>query len=117
MDLISSLLLENQPSPSIIEEGIDPLKHAKILATLCEKRKLFEQTIVNKDLSDGGETVIALMQLKNDMTLFGISEIDYQAHLAKDTVEESRSELPPLGTETEESKTISLDTVGLDSTG
>lgn len=116
MDL-SSLLLDNQPSLSIIEEGIDPLKHAKILATLCSKRKLFEQTIANKEINDGGETVIALMQLKNDMALFGISEIDYQAHLAKDTALKSADELAPPGTQTQEPKTISLDTVGLDSTG
>lgn len=114
MDL-SSLLSDNQSSPSIIEEAIDPQKHAKILATLCEKRKLFEQTIADKESNDGGETVIALMQLKNDMALFGISEIDYQAYLAKDITPVNRAEAPQSIGEYQEPNLNEM--TGLDSTG
>lgn len=117
MDLISSLLSDNQSSPSIIEAGIDPEKHAKILATLCEKRKTFEQTIAIKEPNDNGETVIALMQLKNDMALFGISEIDYQAYLAKDTTQRSSEVLPLSAHQNQEPESISVETIGFDTTG
>lgn len=84
----SSLLSNNQSSPSIIEEAIDPEKHAKVLASLCEKRIVLEKIIANKEINDEGETVVALMQLKNDMTLFGISEIDYQAYCTRKALPE-----------------------------
>jgi len=43
---------------------------------------MFEQMIAHKEQGEGGETVISLMQLKNDMTLFGISDDEYRAYIA-----------------------------------
>ena len=92
MDLISSLLSGNQSSPSMIQEEVDPEKHAKILATLCGKRKDLEERLQDKERADTAENAILLFQLKNDMALFGISEVEYQAYLAKNTTSQ---ELPP----------------------
>ncbi len=91
MDLINSLLSDKQPS-SLIEEGIDPEKHAKITQHLCEKRKNLEDKIKDKERTDLEENVTALFQLKNDMAIFGITEVDYQAYLAKGI---TLRELPP----------------------
>lgn len=82
MDFSELLQSPNNDNP-IIQETIDPEKYTKILTTLCEKRKVLESKLAIQDLSTREEDTIALLQLKKDMGLFGITEITYQAYLVK----------------------------------
>lgn len=82
MDL-HNLLSDTAPT-SVIQEGIDPEKHMKIVTTLCEKRKALELSMKDESKPLDGEAVNDLLQLKNDMVMFGITEIQYQAYLAKE---------------------------------
>lgn len=96
MDFSELLQSSNNDNP-IIQETIDPEKYTKILTTLCEKRKALEAALATPDLPTREEDTIALMQLKNDMALFNISEITYQAYLVK---QEQTSSTPTSSTPT-----------------
>lgn len=76
---LNDILSNNKKPPSLIAEEVDPEKHGKIVATLCGKRKILEDTVAAKG-ADAEEAIIALFQLKNDMLLFGITEVQYMAY-------------------------------------
>lgn len=75
---------KNQASNSLIEKDNDPAKYDEIASKLCDKRKTLEKNLENKELEQSvrEDTAFDLFQIKKDMTIFGISEIDYQAYLA-----------------------------------
>jgi heme oxygenase len=70
---------------SLIQKDLDAEKYEKILRTMCEKRRTIEITLEDTtlDATVREENVLSLMQLKQDMTMFGISEVDYQIYLNK----------------------------------
>lgn len=79
---LNDLLADDNSAPSFIAKDIDPEKHEKVVATLCEKRKLLEETVALK--GDGAaDAIVSLFQLKNDMLLFGITEVEYLAYVEK----------------------------------
>ena len=88
---------DNQ-STSPIEKDTDPAKYDAIAAKLCDKRKLLEEKAHSNALSqiEREDVAIDLIQIKKEMGIFGISEIDYQAYLAnkeKEALEETQQEL------------------------
>lgn len=59
-------------------------KYDLIFRKLAEKRHTLEETLKDQSLevSTREEKALDLVQIKEDMRVFGISEIDYQAYLA-----------------------------------
>lgn len=104
---LNDLLSDNTAAPSFIAKEVDPEKHEKIIATLCEKRKALEEAVAMKG-PEAEQSVISLLQLKNDMLLFGITEVQYVAYV------ESRKEKAPLPKPVNETIT---EMESLDSTG
>lgn len=62
----------------------DTSKVNVIVEKLCEKRRIIEEKIKTCDDSLLREFVTELLEIKKDMTTFGISEIDYQVYLLKE---------------------------------
>ena len=85
MDL-NSLILKNQSSQPLIQKDADPEKYNLVVAKLCDKRKALESSLNDQTLDHvtREEMALNLIQLKESMAVFGISEIDYQAYLLKD---------------------------------
>lgn len=77
--------LEEKPSTPVIQRDIDSEKHNQIVQKLCDKRKVLEQSLKDESLSasDRENSALHLIDLKSSMTVFGISEIAYQAYLQK----------------------------------
>lgn len=75
--------------PTFIQNNDDLARHKKIVATLCEKRFTLEEKIKDENLSleSREETALDLIQIKEDLTAFGISEIDYQTYLVSKEAE------------------------------
>ncbi len=75
--------------PTFIQNNDDLVRHKKIVATLCEKRFTLEEKIKDENLSleSREETALDLIQIKEDLTAFGISEIDYQTYLVSKEAE------------------------------
>lgn len=86
MDLDFSLNQSNHDPTSIFKE--DVAKYDVIKQKLCEKRKLLESALQSPDGTTREESALALLQLKESMVVIGISEIDYQAYLEKESVED-----------------------------
>lgn len=79
---------------AIIKRDGDAEKYNAIAAKLCEKRRDIETKLQNSELTGPlrEEYALSLIEIKKDLVLFGISEIEYQAYLAKTpTPEESAS--------------------------
>ncbi len=79
---------------TFIQKEGDSEKYDLIFKKLCGKRNLLEDTLRTTDLSteEREAKALDLVQIKEDMLVFGISEIDYQGYLAKR--EESTPTLP-----------------------
>jgi hypothetical protein len=82
MDINS--LLNNQSEKSFIQKDVDPKKYDEIAGKLCDKRRVIEKILENKDIDQTTreDNALELIQIKKDLTLFGITEIDYQAYIA-----------------------------------
>jgi hypothetical protein len=88
---------DDNQSTSPIQKDTDPAKYDAIAMKLCDKRKLLEEKTHNSTLAQAEreDSAINLIQIKKDMEIFGISEVDYQAYLAhkekqtNETLEES----------------------------
>jgi heme oxygenase len=76
---------------SVIQKDLDHEKYEKILRTMCDKRRAIENILkdTSLDATAREENALTLMQLKQDMTMFGISEVDYQIYLNKHKEEEA----------------------------
>lgn len=63
------------------EGGTD--KYDLIFKKLCEKRKTLEDSLKSTELTPEKreEYALDLVQIKEDLLAFGISEIDYQSYL------------------------------------
>jgi hypothetical protein len=83
MDLTSLLNGETSSGSPVIQKDIDPAKFDAIAAKLCDRRSDIEQKIRTTEGFEREELAIRLLELKKDMSLFGISEIDYQAYIAQ----------------------------------
>ena len=96
MDLRDFIPSNNKPANTLISGDVDPEKYQKIATTLCEKRKAIEKKLENKELESAmrEELALDLYQLKQDMLMFGISEITYQAYLAQEPEQGSDQQLP-----------------------
>ena len=70
---------------SVIQKDLDHEKYEKILRTMSDKRRAIETTLQDTalDTTVREENALSLMQLKQDMSMFGISEVDYQIYLNK----------------------------------
>jgi len=82
-NLFSSTSQDN--NTSLIQKDLDAEKYEKITRTMYEKRRAIEITLEDTtlDATVREENALSLMQLKQDMSMFGISEVDYQIYLNK----------------------------------
>ncbi len=85
-----------KPPNTLISGDVDPDKYQKIATTLSEKRKSMEQQLASTELTSAEREELAfdLIQIKQDMLMFGISEISYQAYLAQEPEAGSDQQLP-----------------------
>ena len=96
MDLRDFIPINNKPANTLISGDVDPEKYQKIATTLSDKRKGIEKKLESKDLDPlvREELAFDLIVLKQDMLMFGISEISYQAYLAQEPEQGSDQQLP-----------------------
>jgi hypothetical protein len=91
-----SFLPKKQVSENtLIQKDADPEKYSIIASKLCDKRKALEEELKNQNLEQSlrEERAISLLQLKESMRTFGVSEIDYQTYLAY--LEKEKEQAPP----------------------
>jgi hypothetical protein len=83
MDINDFIPKKQDPNP-VIQKEVDSTKYDAVAAKLCEKRKTLESSLKGVELSKEvrEESAIDLMNLKESMKTFGITEIDYQAYLS-----------------------------------
>jgi hypothetical protein len=83
---IDSILYKKQEK-SLIQKDTDPQKYNEVAAKLCDKRKALEDGLAKETISPTNREDLALelIQLKKDLVLFGVTEIDYQAYIASHT--------------------------------
>ena len=86
----------SQGANSLIQPDTDPAKYEAIKEKYCAKRKLLDETLKRLDLDEGTResTAFDLIQVKDDMRMLGISEVDYITYLEKDPVSGSDQPLP-----------------------
>lgn len=86
----------NNQGNSLIQKDVDREKYEKITKTMYEKRKAIEENLKGENLEASLREAYAfsLMQIKEDMRMFGISEVEYQIYLAKEPVAGSDQPLP-----------------------
>lgn len=96
MDLSNLFPKNSRGSNPIIQPDSDPAKYEAIKTKFFEKRKALDQTLKNKDLDDATRESVAfdLIQVKDDMRMLGISEIDYIMYLEKEPASGSDQPLP-----------------------
>jgi len=84
MDILDDLLPKKPESTPIIQKDADAVKYDAVAAKLCEKRKSIEEVLKDPALDQvlRDEKAMDLLQLRDSMRTFGITEIDYQAYLA-----------------------------------
>lgn len=84
----------NTPQTPIIQKDTDASKYEEISKKLCIKRKTLEQDLARTDLGSATreEYALKLIDIKETLQVFGISEIDYQAYLAKGDEDETTSQ-------------------------
>ena len=84
MDLTSLIKGEETSSGSpVIQKDVDPGKYDAIAAKLCDNRRDVEEKISSTEGTEREELAIRLLELKKGMSIFGITEIDYQAYVAQ----------------------------------
>lgn len=68
----------------MIQKDTDPVKYDAIASKLCDKRQTLEQELAHPDIDPTKRDDIAmeLLQIKQDLAMFGITEIDYVAYIA-----------------------------------
>lgn len=96
MDLRDFIPVNTKPANTLISGDIDPEKYQKIATTLSEKRYALEKKLASTELTPlkREELAFDLIQTKQDMLMFGISEISYQAYLAQEPEAGSDQQLP-----------------------
>ena len=84
MDL-QDFLPKQQHSHAMIQKDVDTDKYKSIVNKLCSKRNTLETELKEPTLTDAAreEKALDLMQLKESMRAFGISEVDYQLYLTQ----------------------------------
>ena len=84
MDILSILGNEEHPA-HLIQKDADPARYDAIAAKLCDKRIKLETELLDTTLSQEQKDshLEALLTIKNDMAVFGITEIDYQAYIMR----------------------------------
>ncbi len=83
MGLDFSLNEPSNDSPaSIFKEDVERFESIK--QKLCKKRGLLEAGMQSPDQVTREQSALDLIQLKESMSIIGISEIDYQAYLVKE---------------------------------
>lgn len=70
---------------NLIQKDIDTEKYARITTLLCEKRKAIEASLSEATIEQTirEEKALALIQIKQDLLAFGVSEVDYLAYKEK----------------------------------
>lgn len=88
----------DQGSNSLIQKDADPAKYEAIKEKFCARRKLLDETLKNQDLEATARENAAfdLMQVKDDMRMLGISEIEYMTYLEREPASGSDQQLPLL---------------------
>lgn len=84
----------NNPSPGGIFSGNDdPERFERIKKALCERRYEVEKILKDENITPEvrEENALLLIEKKHNLEVFGISEVDYQAFLAKKDQEEQPS--------------------------
>ena len=99
---------QSSEQSSLVQKDSDPAKYDAIAAKLCDKRKLIEDTSHQNSLpqEERENLALSLIQIKQDMTIFGISEIDYQAYLASKEKEAALSSAEQDNTTTETASSV-----------
>lgn len=72
-----------QSSDEPLRGFIDQTKVKVIADKLCSKRKELEERIKSCTETERDILLLELLEKQNDMRTFGVSEIDYQAYLAR----------------------------------
>lgn len=97
---------KEKPVNYLIQKDTDPGKYDAIAAKLCDKRIAIETEIAASVGTEHEELAIRLVDTKDAMRTFGITEIDYQAYLSQresknDTLTATKGEEPlPQATQT-----------------
>ena len=79
----SNIFTPSKSQNDITDTFSDTSKITIITEKLCGKRKALEETIKNASDSNRDTLALELFDLQNSMRTFGISEIDYQAYIAR----------------------------------
>lgn len=95
MDFSELLQSQKKNDTPLIQVEVDPNKYLKIVSTLCEKRKALELKLQDQSSQTLEEDAISLIQLKESMATFGITEIQYHAYLAKTDIQATPEEQLP----------------------
>ncbi len=85
---------KEKPINSLIQKDTDPNKYDAIAAKLCDKRTIIEEDLKKSNDSEREVLATHLIEIKDSMKTFGITEIDYQAYVAQRESKKIES-LPP----------------------
>lgn len=80
------IFAQSSSSDEQLRAFVDQSKVKEITEKLCIKRKEIEDKLKSctKDEKDG--LLLELLEKQTDLRAFGVSEIDYQAHLARSKI-------------------------------
>ncbi len=81
---------QQKDDSELISKNSDGDKFQKIFSILCDKRKKLEETLQSIEQDDLTEIEQNLLELKDEMKTFGISELDYQKYLAIKAISENK---------------------------
>ncbi len=91
---ILNFSLEEKPSNSLIQKDADPSKYDAIAAKLCDKRITLEESLKTSTNKEREDLALRLIEIRDAMKTFGITEIDYQAYVAQVESKKNESQLP-----------------------
>lgn len=80
---ILDFLPKEKPANYLIQKDTDPGKYDAIAAKLCDKRIAIEKEISASIGTEHEDLAIRLVDTKDAMRTFGITEIDYQAYITQ----------------------------------
>lgn len=75
---------QNKTPNTLIQKDLDTDKYTVIATKLCDKRKDLEDALQDTSIDPAvrEEKALALIDAKQNLSVFGVSEIDYQAYLS-----------------------------------
>lgn len=74
---------KEKPVNSLIQKENDPIKYDAVASKLCDKRIIIEEQLTTRANTEREAFTIRLIEIKDAMKTFGVTEIDYQAYVAQ----------------------------------